>query len=59
MEGEDSIEGGVKFVSCRFGEIELDAQFTADSMFEVLPAHRKYIILEMENRMCKFLILPL
>jgi len=32
MEGEDSMEGRrVKFVSSGFGEIGLDAQFTADS----------------------------
>jgi len=29
--GEDSMEGGVKFVGARFIEFELEAQFTVDS----------------------------
>ena len=32
MEGEDLIEGGVKFVGFRFDEIGLDAQFTVNSI---------------------------
>jgi len=31
MEGEDSMEGGVKFFRFGLGEIGLDAQFTVDS----------------------------
>ena len=36
-----------------------DWGFKGGVMIEVLPAHRKYRILELKNRMCKYSILPL
>jgi len=35
MEGEDSMEGGVKFVGSRFDEIRLDAHGRLDKLIEI------------------------